>query len=197
MLIAMAGLKGSGKDTAAAVLVREYGFKKIAFADALREMSLVIDPYVAIKDGLGVKLSTLVNESGWDKVKREVPEVRRILQVIGTEAGRKFLHEDIWISILNKDYPDIAWDDARYVITDCRFRNEADFVHEKGGDICWVDRPGIVSDGHASESTDVKNVADYLLDNSSSIEELEKDIRFMLFMKGITPIESGTTGQAS
>lgn len=35
VLLGLAGMKGAGKDTAAAILCREYGFQRIAFADAL------------------------------------------------------------------------------------------------------------------------------------------------------------------
>jgi hypothetical protein len=36
--VAFAGFKGSGKDTAALVLIEEEGFEKVAFADALKTM---------------------------------------------------------------------------------------------------------------------------------------------------------------
>lgn len=35
MVLGLAGMKGAGKDTAAAILCSEYGFRRIAFADAL------------------------------------------------------------------------------------------------------------------------------------------------------------------
>lgn len=192
MLIAFSGLKGSGKDTAAAVMVEEYGFTKIAFADALREMALVIDPMVwADPDNIGgaVRLSDVVAQFGWDYSKRTYPEVRRLLQVIGTEAGRMMFGDNVWIKALTKKYRDIATAEARYVITDCRFDNEADFVHDAYGDVVWIDRPGLTSDGHSSESTSVRAKADYILHNDEDIANLQEDVRFLLFIKGVTPIE--------
>ena len=186
MLIALSGLKGSGKDTAALVLIRDYGFTKIAFADAVREMALVIDPYVLLelRDQDMLRLSEIVESKGWDWAKREISEVRRLLQVIGTEAGRMLFGPNVWIDLLLKRFPDLADPDTRYVVTDCRFENEAEFVQSLHGDICWVARPGVVSDGHASETDVVKKYATKILVNDETIEELQEDVRFMMFLRG-------------
>jgi deoxynucleotide monophosphate kinase-like protein len=199
MLIAFSGLKGSGKDTAAEVLTNEYGFTKIAFADPLREMLLALDPYVELaiqySDGtcskgfLYRKLSKLVTEFGWDKLKREVPEVRRLMQKIGTEAGRGILGDNIWVDTLTKRYPDLSDYTTRYVITDCRFDNEVEFVRNQGGMVIWVERPGVESDGHASESTSIKDLASVVLHNDETIQELQEDVRLMLFLRGVETIE--------
>jgi hypothetical protein len=193
MIVAFSGLKGSGKDTAASVLVAEYGFTKIAFADAVRQMALIIDPKIPFNHSWGsdvVNLSQLVAQFGWDKIKREVPEVRRLLQVIGTDAVRLLVGENVWVDILARRYPDIADENSRYVITDCRFDNEVQFVRDRHGLLVWIDRPGLQSDGHASESTHIKELATTVLHNDDTIEELHEDIRFMLFMRGIEPFES-------
>lgn len=184
MLIAFSGLKGSGKDTAAKVLVEEYGFTKVAFADAVREMALVIDPWIpAMSGGYNLlPLSELINDAGWDWAKRNVPEVRRLLQVIGTEAGRMVLGENVWVDLLAKRFPDIADENSRYVVTDCRFDNEVEFVRSNSGSVIWIERPGLVSDGHASESTHIKDLATVVLHNDETVSELEEDIRMMLFI---------------
>lgn len=199
MLIAFSGLKGSGKDTAARVLIEEYGFTKIAFADALREALLTLNPHVPVQsvnfvwewinnvtDSL--PLATIVEEQGWDWAKNNVPEVRRLMQVFGTEVGRQILGENVWIDLLAKNYPGIADDDSRYVITDCRFPNEADFVRNNHGSIVWVERPGIESDGHASESLSMKDCATVILHNDETIEELAEDIRLMLFLWNVDKV---------
>lgn len=192
MIVAFSGLKGSGKDTAARVLIAEYGFTKVAFADAVREMALVIDPLIPIHPGKMwqyitmmdqyMPLSEVIEEFGWDKAKREIPEVRRLLQVIGTEAGRMVLGENVWVNLLASRFPDITDPESRYVITDCRFDNEVEFVRSNHGSVVWIERPGLVSDGHASESTHIKDLATVILHNDETIEELEEDIRMMLFL---------------
>jgi hypothetical protein len=191
MIIAFSGFKGSGKDTAAKVLVDEYGFTKIAFADAVRTMALIINPIITIRAEPAAiwLLSDVVTRFGWDVAKNEYPEVRRLLQVIGTEAVRNLIGENVWVDTLSKRFPDVADDDTRYVITDCRFDNEVEFVRSNHGLLVWVDRPGTASDGHASESPHIKELATTILHNDETIEELHEDIRFMLFMRGIEPIE--------
>lgn len=181
MLFAFSGLKGSGKDTAANVLVTEYGFTRIAFADAVRELALIVDPLILIEDDWQpshlMRLSKVISEYGWDWAKRAVPEVRRLLQVIGTEGGRMLVGENIWVDILAKRFPNIADESARYVITDCRFDNEVDFVRNNGGKLVWINRPGLVSDGHASESEHIRDLASVVVYNTQSIEVFEKTIR--------------------
>lgn len=185
MLIAFSGFQGSGKDSCAEVLVQEYGFTKIAFADAVREAALAIDPIVVYQEHIATNLSSVVNEIGWDRAKREIHEVRRILQRVGTEAGRNLLGENIWIDLLFSRYPDMAKSDTRYVITDCRFQNEVHFVQARRGTLVWVQRPGVESDGHSSESRSIADFADYTIDNDSSIEDLREDVRFLAHIKGV------------
>lgn len=180
MLFAFSGLKGSGKDTAASVLIEEYGFTRIAFADAVRELALIINPGVWAdpdNDGQLVRLSDVVDKFGWDFTKRTYSEVRRLLQVIGTEGGRMLVGENVWVDILAKRFPDIGSDDARYVITDCRFDNEVDFVRNHGGKLVWIDRPGLISDGHASESEHIRDLASVVVYNTQDIETFRNTIR--------------------
>jgi hypothetical protein len=190
MLIAFSGLKNSGKDTAAKVLIDEYGFTKIAFADALREALLILNPWVPIYiNGMTTwPLEDLITQEGWDWAKHNVPEVRRLMQVFGTEVGRMLLGENVWVDTVAKRFPDIADSETRYVITDCRFPNEADFVRNNGGVINWIERPGLISDGHASESTVMRDLASTIIHNDSTIEEFAEDVRLMLFMRRIDKV---------
>lgn len=193
MLIAFSGLKGSGKDTAAAVLVREYGFTKVALADPVRDLAYAINPIIVQNDyvpGTGVwieeaRLADLVDDHGWDFCKRNIPEVRRTMQAVGTEGGRSMFGENVWVDILFKKHPDLFSTETRYVLTDCRFDNEGDFVQKHGGLLVWITRPGTVSDGHASETEELKEDADYYLTNDGLQAELEEDVRLLAFVHGI------------
>jgi hypothetical protein len=200
MLIAFSGLKGSGKDTAAKVLIEEYGFFKIAFADALREGLLVLNPAVwADPDDVGnlVYLKDIIDQFGWDYAKNTYSEVRRLMQVFGTEVGRQLVGENVWVDILQKRFPDIGDPNTRYVITDCRFVNEAKFVDRNGGTIIWVTRPGVESDGHASESEEVKPWRNYLLVNDSTVGELRNKVILTMLRERIDPIERSITETAN
>jgi hypothetical protein len=197
MLLAFSGLKGSGKDTAAAVLIDEYGFEKVCFADALRESLLILDPWIPTNTEYGLlPLSELIAEVGWDWAKREVPEVRRLMQIFGTEVGRGLMGDDVWVEVLYSRFPNIGRDGHNYVITDCRFENEINFVHHRGGDVCWIERPGLISDGHASENSALKDKADFILHNDDTIEEFQEDIRFMMVIREVNEIKSRTSNQS-
>lgn len=148
MLIGLHGYAGAGKDTVAKLL-GDYGYERIAFADKLREALIGLNPVVVVEGGRGIRLAPLVRAHGWDKLKRSVPEVRGLLQRLGTEAGRNIHGEDVWVrlalcSVLPAD---------NRVITDVRFPNEAAAIRTRGGVMVNVLRPGCgpVND-HASET---------------------------------------------
>ena len=44
MIIGLTGYARSGKDTVAKILVDNYGYKRIAFADKIRELLVEINP---------------------------------------------------------------------------------------------------------------------------------------------------------
>lgn len=178
MIIGLNGEAGSGKDTCAAYLVENYGFTRYAFADAVREVALAIDPLVPMYDGIQ-RLSYVVNALGWDRAKREIPEVRRLLQVVGTNGGRMVLGENCWVDIiearLQQELP------ARVILTDLRFGNEAEYVHRKSGHVVEIIRPGnpyAIAKNHASEQFTPD--ADYILHNDDTLESLCTQIDKMM-----------------
>ena len=46
MIVGITGYAQHGKDTAAQVLVTEFGFVRVGFADALKELALAVNPIV-------------------------------------------------------------------------------------------------------------------------------------------------------
>jgi len=133
-IVGIAGYAQHGKDSLGDMLVEKHGYKKVAFAAALKQMALVLDPWIvdgAVSmsgHGAVYRLSQLVGEGGWEDAKK-LPEVRRFLQVLGTEAVRDILGTDSWLRAL---WNTMAIDpEQKYVITDVRFPNEADFVHTR------------------------------------------------------------------
>ena len=147
MLIGLHGFPGAGKDTVARLLA-DAGYSRIAFADKLREALLGLNPVVIVEGGRGVRLAPLVKAHGWDVLKRRVPEVRELLQRLGTEAGRNIHGEDVWVRLA-------LWHvlpEDNVVITDCRFPHEFAAIRARGGVMVNVVRPdcGPVND-HVSE----------------------------------------------
>ncbi len=140
MIIGLTGYAQHGKDTVGRYLVEKYGFRRYAFADQLKSMAVVLNPIVYGDDYETLRLRDLVEREGWDEAKKD-QEVRRFLQVLGTEAVREHLGKDAWIDALDKRLND----DGRtrsdsIVITDVRFPNEAQFVRRNGGEVWRIHR---------------------------------------------------------
>lgn len=135
MIIGVTGYAKHGKDSTGKILMEEFGFKRYAFADILKSMAMVLNPIIPDMTYTR-RLYQLVQDQGWDEAKK-VPEVRRFLQVLGTEAVRDHIGEDAWVTALeNQITEDGLLNSGKVVITDVRFPNEADWVHSIGG-VLW------------------------------------------------------------
>ena len=91
-----------------------------------------------------------IDNYGWDGYKETEygTEIRRLLQRLGTEAGRQTLWDTIWIDAA---FEDLAAN-AKVVVSDARFFNEFDAVRARGGEIWRIERPGVgPANEHASE----------------------------------------------
>lgn len=179
MIFGLKGYAGTGKDTVANILIEKYGFYRVAFADAVRDAALALDPWVLtwdLWDLSAYRLSEIVEVEGWDGAKRNHDEVRRILQAIGTDMGRAILGDDVWIEIAARKIL-AAFDHSDFVITDARFQNECDFIRGGGGVIVGIDRPGFGPiNNHVSDAGLNTITVDYTLNNNGSIEDLERKV---------------------
>jgi hypothetical protein len=135
-LIGVTGHAQHGKDTVGKRLVEQWGYQKFAFADRLKSMALVLNPVIANLPFL--RLADIVERDGWEEAKRWT-EVRRFLQVLGTEGVREHLGEDAWVNALDLAIAR-AGDPTNVVITDVRFPNEAKYIHEMNGTLIRVVR---------------------------------------------------------
>lgn len=169
MIIGLSGYARSGKDTVAEHLVRKHGFKRVSFADEMRDALWILNPYVSAS---GFRLIDVVSEYGWDKAKVIFPEIRRQLQVLGSEIGRKW-NENFWIELA---FSKINLDEDT-VITDVRFLNEASAVVQAGGEVWRVNRPetGPVN-AHQSETDLDWYLFKQVIDNDSDIFDLNLKI---------------------
>lgn len=149
-VLGLAGPIGSGKTTLADELVKE-GWVRVSFADGVREMALRLDPVIPAFDGDAYwSLSRFVGLVGWDDAKQE-PEVRRILQVVGTEMVRS-ISPDHWVNTLcQRIYKMPAG--TKIVVDDVRFPNECDRIrYGLGGKVLLLDGGHPAGSGHESES---------------------------------------------
>ena len=134
MLIAIAGLIGSGKDTAADYLCTVHGFKRMSFGASLKDaVSTVFNWNRELLEG-STKASRVWREQvdSWWAERLGIPHLtpRWVLQQWGTEVARKGFHDEIWIaSVENK----LRFLEDDIVITDCRFPNELEAIKRAGG----------------------------------------------------------------
>ena len=178
MLIAVTGYKNSGKNTVCNVLESEYGFKITGMADALKEQMLILNPYIPTTFTGFSPLSDLVKFYGWDVCKERFPEVRRLLQIGGTEAGRRIFGENIWAEVWYKRTK--VWLEQGYdiCVSDMRFLNEAAFVRELDGQVWRVYRPGTaVGDQHESETELDQIQSDVTIFNEGTLDQMAVVIR--------------------
>ena len=141
MIIGIVGNIGEGKDTIADYLVNQHNFKRESFAGTLK------DAVAAVFGWDRTLLEGQTKESRewreqvdqWWADKLRMPQLtpRLILQLWGTEVGRRSFHDDIWIASLENKLRNVGTD---VVISDCRFPNEFETIKNLGGIIIRVKR---------------------------------------------------------
>lgn len=147
IVVGLTGFARSGKDTVADHLVNVYGFEKMSFATPLKNMVRKLDPIIEGGDYINPpqRMSDLEG-LGYteDQIKAEFPEWRRLLQVLGTDCIRA-IDEDFWLKAMAKEIGKREWD-AKIVVPDMRFGNEADMIREG-----YIPGPGIPITNHPYE----------------------------------------------
>lgn len=170
-LVGVAGAAGSGKDAVFnAWKNTEFNrrVKQGTFAGPLKQIaeSVFGFSYEQLHD----KEQKEVVDQFWEMTPR------KFMQLLGTEACRRGIRDDIWIKMAERLVDDEVRDVAHTMnfyrndpkpvnigFTDCRFANEANFIRDRGGIIIQVLRPGqqlISENQHASE----KGLPDELVD---------------------------------
>jgi len=171
MIIGLTGYAQSGKDTVASILVEQYGYTRVAFADKVRELLYELDPPFPMENGKVVGLQNLIDVHGWDFVKQN-DLVRSMLQNLGLGA-RNLFGPNFWVNEAMKTMLNDPRPDLKYVITDVRFLNEADMIKANHGQIWRIKRIGIEAvNSHVSETQMDGYKVDQIFINNSSIEDL-------------------------
>ena len=147
-----------------------------------REMVTALFPLIPFSKAQAALLKLIRDDLS---MKYEALTPRYVLQRVGTEWGRA-LWEDVWLHAVKTEIENHE-PDAKWVITDCRFANEAKFVHEElGGRTVWVDASFRVtqyaSNAHASEPSreDLLPWAQDVVDNNGEISEVAERVRSLL-----------------
>lgn len=162
-LVGLVGYAQSGKDTLAGYL----GYRRIAFADPLKELALACNPHLA-PDTLS-SLRDWVEEEGWEATKAQAPGAREFLQNLGCGV-RDVLGADTWVQAAFAKYDPTQ----PTVITDVRFPNEIAAIRARGGVIVRIDRPGTKPpNNHVSEFAWQSEAPDHFICNDGGLEALE------------------------
>lgn len=184
MLIGISGSMGSGKDTAAAFLVAQHGYGRVAFGDAVREESATAIRFGALPYEMPAALRLALADCGETEVhaKPTSSRVRSLLQWWGTEY-RRAQDGAYWVKRAGRKVEPIR----RYVFSDVRFANEAAWIRSLGGKIWKI--TGRASgesgfEGHVSEML-IDVAPDWVIDNSGSIEDLSREITVALNSRDI------------
>ena len=179
MIYGLSGYAKAGKDTLAAELVRRDGFIRVSFADALREcmyrLNPIVDAHLEKGGTVFSRYADIIDGIGYSKAKLMYPEIRELLQRLGTEAGREVLGNDIWVDVALKGLDINLYN---YVVTDVRFDNEYQAILSNGGINIRIERPGFgPANQHCSETALDGYVFDFVLQNDGSIEELYNEFK--------------------
>ena len=213
-LVGFVGLKRSGKDTAAQALV-DRGWTRMAFADPLKEMSMKLrGVWVEVPEGVHLDAAVpvmrdssghggsfaqyhyVVDALGMEAAKDLVPDVRRLLQTLGTDCVRGTFGGTAWVDLMERKIRQALSNGECVVIPDVRFHEEFDLIARLGGDVIGVWRGDFDSlcdalddederhstDTHVSE-TNVYHLldrCDYVVCNNGSIDELHRGVRGVL-----------------
>lgn len=178
-LIGLCGFAQSGKDTTASYLVRDKGWTRVAFADALRDVLYALNPIAKVDFSSGaydpiLRVQELIGYEGWDAAKVNHEEIRKLLQRLGTEAGRDIIDNNLWVGIGENK---IEAAGTPVVVTDCRFPNELAMVRRRNGKLIWINRPGVgAANAHASEHSITEDDCDIVLENDGSEQDLFKKV---------------------
>jgi len=180
IVVGLSGYARSGKDTVANILVEHYGFKRFAFADKLRDCVYALNPYVygfsseiqevGLRSLKFERLQDVIDRHGWDGYKESIygPEIRELLQRMGTEVGRDIIGEDTWVKGLDSET-------GRIVVTDMRFPNEYARVVANKGQTWRIERPGVGAVNRHISETSLDEGFDFwnTIHNDGTLEELE------------------------
>ena len=118
---------------------------------------------------------------------------RLLMQMLGTDCGRKIIHPNIWVNATFRNFTPILnrWNEdgtnqlPNWVITDVRFPNEVQEIERRGGFVIRVNRPEIIStDRHESE-TALDNWEFYNQITTNSMDVLKTEVEKILTIHNI------------
>ena len=173
MLVGVLGIKSSGKDTTADYMCTNYNFNKLILAQPLKDACKV--------------LFNFSDEQLYGNLKETIDPYwktspRIVLQYLGTDIFRRDINKimpnisgNFWVDLMISKYTEMKNKDKNVlcVVSDVRFQNEIDKIHEQGGIVIKLIRPSLSNtDMHESEKNIETLDADYTIINDSTKDNL-------------------------
>lgn len=174
LVIALAGFKGSGKDTVCELLMAHFpNAKHLAFADPIKRR---------IMEALDLR------PSEYDKMKRQTfrsgeleIKGRDIVRMVGMTM-RSYNPEQFINDVC--DEINVGYESGvdTFIISDLRFDNEVRWLYTLQAHspfkvvIIKVTRPDVTSDGHVSEQEIPDDQCSIVLNNDGNIQQLEEEV---------------------
>lgn len=203
-IVGIGGKLASGKDAVADYLVERYGWVKFGMSDALADALYTLDPWIfqvvpkkpnwlyrvwrrlffgehQIQYHQWIRYRFLVDGVGYVEAKTN-DEVRRLLQVLGTEVGRKQLSDgDLWTAIMERKIKKaVAEGVPGVIVTGVRFPNELALFEDLDADTWWVDRPSLknaaTTAAHASENSVDAVDFERVIRNVGTLDDLYREV---------------------
>jgi hypothetical protein len=194
MIVGVCGLIGSGKGTVADILVEEHNFKKISFADKLKDSVAELfgwPRHLLEGDTTESRSWREQQDDFWTAETGRIITPRLVLQEFGTECMRQGFFDGIWVSIVKQQITADPYTD--WVIPDTRFPNEIKMLQTIGGQVWCVTRgetpswfsnyreQGIVpKDIHASEWAWGQTSFNEEIANDGSLDDLRNQVSDLL-----------------
>jgi hypothetical protein len=165
MIFGLTGKLGAGKNEAARrlALISPIPVVEVSYAAKLKEsvaalFGITLDQIEEWKNDplrrvlAGDPCATF----GGDAASEVDMTFRQFLQRYGTEAHRDVFGQDFWLdAALPLNYGRYNVDGSLYVVTDCRFPNEAKRIKELGGWVIRIIGPNDETGDHPSETQEI------------------------------------------
>ena len=194
MIIGICGLIGCGKGTVGDILVDDYGFTKLSFADKLKDgVATVFNWDRAMLEGDTVESREWreTQDDFWTRETGRTITPRLVLQEFGTDCMRHGFDDGIWVSLVKQEL--VKHPNKNFVIPDVRFPNEANMIKSIHGEVWRVRRGqdpvwmrmyqdiGVEpKDVHESEWRWAKVDFNHIIYNDLGIEELRSQVKGLL-----------------
>jgi len=176
ILIGIHGKAGTGKDLVAEYLRQNYGLFPVAFATPIKHALVYL-----LQDAYRLTLSHFDGPIKEVVIPGLGKSPRQLTQSMGTDWGRDQVNPEVWMRIAAATIRDrralatsIELPFPGVVVTDVRFKDEAQWIRSNGGAVLHLYRAEAKQvNQHVSEDGGSVGPDDLIINNNGTIKELQ------------------------